>query len=45
MKSILLQLFEREIQQREERKLNLLLTQATLPKVRETHLIGKIYSY
>ncbi|MFS0614223.1 IS21-like element helper ATPase IstB [Lederbergia ruris] len=29
----LLQLFEREIQQREERKINLLLTQATLPKV------------
>lgn len=29
----LLQLFEREIQQREERKTNLLLTQATLPKV------------
>lgn len=32
----LLQLFEREIQQREERKLNLLLTQATLPKVSNT---------
>ena len=29
----LLQLFEKEIQQREERKINLLLTQATLPKV------------
>lgn len=32
----LLQLFEREIQQREERKINLLLTQATLPKVSDT---------
>jgi DNA replication protein DnaC len=29
----LLQLFEKEIEQREERKMNLLLTQATLPKV------------
>lgn len=32
----LLQLFEKEIQQREERKVNLLLNQATLPKVSDT---------
>lgn len=32
-KDYLLQLFENEIQQREERKTNLLLTQATLPRV------------
>jgi DNA replication protein DnaC len=32
----LLRLFEREIQQREERKINVLLTQATLPKVSDT---------
>jgi len=30
----LLKLFEKEVQQREERKINLLLTQATLPKVK-----------
>lgn len=30
----LLKLFESEIQQREERRVNLLLTQATLPKVK-----------
>lgn len=36
----LLKLFEAEIQQREERRTNLLLTQATLPKVR-----GKTYDW
>ena len=30
----LLKLFEKEIEQREERKMNLLLTQATLPKIK-----------
>ncbi|WP_243138237.1 IS21-like element helper ATPase IstB [Heliorestis acidaminivorans] len=37
----ILRLFEKEIQQREERKINLLLTQATLPKVSNNPFIWK----